>query len=76
MVQFLICKNPACRFLLNLGEGGRVLSPPELSLGKCPECGHPWSSTCSYCLEPLEIRWLEKLPHCSKCRHKLRAQAA
>jgi transcription elongation factor Elf1 len=76
MEQFLICKNPVCRFLLDLREGGKVLSRSEIALGECPECGHQWSSTCPFCLEPLDVSWRGKLPHCSKCLHKLQAQAA
>ena len=79
MERYLICENPRCRFVLDLGElrlNGAV--PPRLKplLSKCPDCGRPWSGKCPFCVQPLEVAWHSDLPHCSHCRGKLQAQPA
>lgn len=75
METFLICKNPACLFLIDLHEKDkRILRRSDLVINECPECGHEWSSQCPFCSESLDVVWHDKLPHCSHCLRKLKAQ--
>jgi hypothetical protein len=71
MEHFLICENTACLFIIDLKQGGRLMSRSELVISQCPECGHRWSPSCPFCMQPLDITWNEKLPHCSRCLRKL-----
>jgi predicted RNA-binding Zn-ribbon protein involved in translation (DUF1610 family) len=75
METFLICENPKCRFVLDLGEKGRVASRRRAVLNDCPECGHQWSRTCPFCSHPLGVAWPNELPSCSSCHQKLKAEA-
>jgi hypothetical protein len=38
--HFLICKNPKCRFIVNLRESGQEVHRSELIVHQCPECDH------------------------------------
>jgi hypothetical protein len=68
---FLICTNAKCRFIVNLREGARVLRRSQLIIDECPECGHPWSSSCPFCGRPLEAIQQDDLSLCSRCGREL-----
>jgi hypothetical protein len=68
---FLICANAKCRFIVNLREGARVLRRSQLIIDECPECGHPWSSSCPFCGRPLEAIQQGDLSLCSHCGREL-----
>lgn len=74
MENLLICKNPVCRYLIDLREGGTLLSPSELIVSVCPECGHNWSSCCPFCGNTLGVVWWAKNPRCSSCHRTLRPE--
>ena len=76
MENFLICENAKCRFVIDLREGGTLLSRSQILLNECPECGHPWSTECPHCSEPLDVALVTGLPHCSHCHRKLHAEPA
>lgn len=76
MENFLICQNPKCRFVIDLGKNGHGSRLQVRILHQCPDCGHPWSSACPFCSHPLQVAWPDKLPHCSSCHRKLQAEAA
>ena len=72
--DFLICESPKCRFVIDLREGGSLLSRSQILLNECPECGQSWSTACPFCSRPLEVALLGGLPHCSHCQRKLHAE--
>jgi hypothetical protein len=72
---FLICTNPACRFIVDLREGAQVLERSKLVIDECPECGNPWSSYCPFCDRPLEVVQRGNLSFCSRCSRSLHAEA-
>jgi hypothetical protein len=74
MENFLICENSKCRFVVDLREGGSVLSRSQIVLNECPECGQPWSTVCPFCSQALDVGLLGGLPHCSHCHRKLHAE--
>ena len=74
MENFLICENAKCRFVIDLREGGSLLSRSQIVLNECPECGHAWSTICPFCSHPLEVELPGGLPHCSHCNRKLQAE--
>lgn len=76
MAHFLTCKNPCCRFVLDVHLLAKESHSPRILLAKCPECGTGWSDACPFCGHTLSLSWHGKLPHCAHCRHKLRAEAA
>jgi hypothetical protein len=45
MEHFLICRNPRCRYIVNLREGAQAL---ERSIDECPKCGYPAEPTHAY----------------------------
>ena len=74
MERFLICKNPLCRFVVDLRtEENRTLQLSDLIISQCPECGDEWSSQCPFCLQALDVTWREALPLCSHCLVGLKA---
>src|SRR5437764_5844734 len=76
MQTYLLCTNPACRFVLDLQELARPVQLPLGFLDECPECGSQWSSTCPFCVQPLSIGWHGHVAHCARCHRKFHAQAA
>jgi hypothetical protein len=70
---FLICINPACRFIVDLREGRQVLERSKLVIDECPECGNPWSTYCPFCDRPLEVVQRGNLSFCSRCSRSLHA---
>lgn len=74
MSRFLICRNPGCRFLVDLRDSGSALSPSRVVIHECPDCGHPWQTSCPFCLQPLDVTWHRDLPHCARCHRRLRAE--
>jgi hypothetical protein len=76
MGRFLICTNPQCRYLVKLQTGTQVLKRSEIILDECPECGHPWTSSCPFCGRSLKCD-LEQIPHrCEHCAQSLRPQTS
>ena len=75
MQPSVICENSACRFLVSLREGNRVLRLSELIMSECPECGHRLSACCPFCQQILEVIWQGKVPRCSVCSRSLQKSA-
>jgi hypothetical protein len=73
---YLICTNPACRFIVNLREGGQELERSKLVIDECPECGNPWSSSCPFCDQSLEVVQRGSFSFCSRCGRSLQAGTA
>ena len=48
MDHFLICENPACRFVVDSNIPGETPKRHAFVLSQCPECGSEWSSTCPF----------------------------
>jgi hypothetical protein len=76
MEHFLICGNPACRFVLDLQEVRKPLRRSEWLLKECPECGSQWSATCPFCTEPLSVIWRGHHALCARCHRQFHAPAA
>jgi hypothetical protein len=76
MKHFLMCENPQCRFVLDCGGQGAFRTLAQIGLPNCPECGAQWSAKCPFCIGSLTVAWIDRLPHCSICRRRLRAEAA
>jgi predicted amidophosphoribosyltransferase len=74
MNHFLVCKNPACRFVLDRRIDGKSFDSLQL-LKKCPDCGGDWSSSCPRCGQALAMKMVDGLPYASCCGQKLRARA-
>jgi PAS domain S-box-containing protein len=68
---FLICKNPKCRFLVDLRRDTKVLRRSARIIAKCD---HQWSSKCPSCTEPLAVIWRNKAPFCSHCSCALKSE--
>jgi predicted RNA-binding Zn-ribbon protein involved in translation (DUF1610 family) len=68
----LICENTACRFLVDLSEGGLRVSRSSLVISGCPECGYSWLDRCPHCSSPLDVKWNAQGPHCVACDRSLR----
>ena len=75
MSHFLICENPACRFVLDRHIDGVTPSDAQLILKQCPSCGGAWSSLCPFCSQGLTIKIVNDLPQFSCCGHKLGMEA-
>jgi len=75
MDHYLLCKNPSCRFVLDLRVNGKSLDSLHLILEKCPACGGAWTSTCPFCSRPLSVSFVDGPPHSACCRRKLRGEA-
>lgn len=75
MNHYLICKNPSCRFVLDLRVNGKSLDSLHLILKKCPDCGGAWTSACPFCSQPLMINFVEGLPQAACCGQRLRGEA-
>ena len=73
MDKYLVCSNPACRFVLDRGLNGTSLDGVQKILKTCPACGSDWSSSCPFCSEPLTVNFIDGLPSSACCGHKLRA---
>src|SRR6266850_1333998 len=73
--EFLICKNPECRFLASLREDDKLMRRSEFIFKVCPECRQEWSGHCPFCVQPLEVVWLDKVPSCSHCGRALQPEA-
>jgi hypothetical protein len=69
--EFLICNNRECRFLVSLRVDNKLFLRADLILSACPECNHPWSANCPFCLQALEVTWQEKVPCCAHCSKPL-----
>jgi ssDNA-binding Zn-finger/Zn-ribbon topoisomerase 1 len=74
--HFLICTNPACRFIVDLREGAQTLERSKLVINECPECGNSWSSYCPFCDRSLEVVQRGNLFFCSRCSRSLHAETA
>jgi hypothetical protein len=74
MDSHLICKNPACRFVLDRRINGESLDGVRKIVKQCPECGGDWSSACPFCKRPLAVAFVNELPHSACCLQKLRAE--
>jgi hypothetical protein len=71
--KMLICENAACRFLVDLTEGGGFrLRRSNLVISGCPECGKAWLDRCPHCFAPLHVKWDAQDPHCLSCDKSLR----
>lgn len=70
--KILICKNPSCRFVLDLREGGRTTPRSSLIINCCPDCASDWLDYCPFCSAHLDISWEEELPHCAACHRSFR----
>ncbi len=58
MERFLICKNPLCRFVIDLRtKENQVVQLSDLIISQCPDCGREWSSRCPFCLQALDVTW-------------------
>jgi hypothetical protein len=75
LVEFLICSNRNCRFLVSLREGNKLLRRAELIFSACPECDHEWSGSCPFCVHALEVSWQNEIPSCSHCKRLLKPDA-
>ncbi len=72
--KMLICKNPACRYVLDLGESTKGASYSSKALKECPECGRSWLNRCPLCSEVLGITWKHHHAHCAACHQALRPE--
>ena len=73
MERFLICKNPLCRFVIDLRtKENQIVQLSDLIISQCPDCGREWSSRCPFCLQPLDVTWRESSPVCSHCHKALK----
>lgn len=75
MDHFLVCENPACRFILDRSVNGESLDGVRRILKKCPACNCDWSSSCPFCDQPLTVSFIDGVPRSACCGHKLRAEA-
>lgn len=75
MDHFLICKNPNCRFVMDILIGGKTPARQQFVLSSCPECGSAWSTSCPFSGSTLVVQWLRGLPHCLCCSQRLLAKA-
>jgi hypothetical protein len=71
MECYLICTNRKCRYHVNLRYGAQVLVRSQIIIDECPECGHPWSSSCPFCGRQLETSLRGNLSHCLHCGREL-----
>lgn len=79
MNHFLICENPACRFILDRRLDGTSLDGVLGLLPRCPECGGSWSAKCPFCSQAVAIELpAEGIPALACCgrRPLLAANAA
>ena len=73
MERFLICKNPLCRFVIDLRtKENQVVQLSDLIISQCPDCGQEWSPQCPFCLQALDEAWRESSPICSHCLKALK----
>jgi hypothetical protein len=75
MDHFLICKNPSCRFVLDLRLNGKLLDSVHLVLKNCPACGGAWTSQCPFCSQPIAVSFADGPPQSACCGHRLRGEA-
>ena len=76
MPNFLVCGNPACRFVLDLQEAKKPLRHSHPLLNECPECGSQWSVTCPNCTAPLSVMWRGHHAVCAHCHRQFHRPAA
>jgi len=73
MERFLICKNPLCRFVIDLRtKENQIVQLSDLIISQCPDCGYEWSSQCPFCLQALDVTWRQSSPICSHCLKALK----
>jgi hypothetical protein len=76
MKSVLVCQNPDCRTVIDLGKDYTIFDLSAIGIKQCPECGGDWGTSCPYCDTPLAvIARPSNTPSCSSCRRTIRPES-
>jgi hypothetical protein len=75
MKSVLVCQNPRCRTVTDLGKDYTIFDLSVIGIKQCPECGGDWGTSCPYCDTTLTvIARPGNTPTCSSCRRTIRPE--
>jgi hypothetical protein len=76
MKSVLVCQNPGCRSVIDLGTDYTKSDLSTIGLKQCPECGGDWGTSCPFCDVRLAmIAPPNKTPACSSCHRTIRPES-